>query len=257
MGKLPDLLITHLLRAITEQSLLKLMKLTTTCYVFTACALHTQLACAATSLSMDFGSLKNSTGAKLADDTLVVLIANSDITVAALPGGLTDHLTSGGLDATLAQNQFAGKTLAVGNTINLDKIIYVGSINGLAGYGAGYEGIAFDSNAPIDYTGGVATGQSFGLYWFPGLTIANNTVDPEAFEIGGFFNSDPNLGDIGMTLPGDGLFSVIQRDSDAAVLDGFESSILPSAFNAIAVPEPATLTLTALAALGLLRRRRA
>jgi hypothetical protein len=222
--------------------------------------LHVGSAFAAVTLNLDFGSLKDSTGDKLPDSTLVVLIANTDMTLGALPGGLTDRAVEGGggLDPTLAFEHFKNKQLAVGQTINSDKIIYVGEVNGLNGYGTGYEGIAFDNNVEITIGAGVSTGQSFGLYWFPGLTINSNTLGVNSFEIGGFYNSGLNLGDIGMEIPGDGLSTVIQRDSAAAALDGASSDIQPVEFNAInAIPEPSSLVLTLLGSTALLRRRRA
>lgn len=233
------------------------MKIETLSLIISSLALSFGCASAATSINFEFGSLKDSMGVKVPDGTKYVLIANSD-NIAGLPGGLTTNLTSSGLNPTLAQIHFANKSLTVGSTINDDKIIHVGTVNGAAGYGPTYAGIAYDSNIPISYTEGVAVGQSFGIYWFPGLI--GNDVGSGGFEIGGFFNAAVNLGDIGMTLQADGAYNiVIQRDTDAAALDGFTSSISPSAFTAIiAIPEPTPLivSFSALSFAALLRRRR-
>lgn len=232
------------------------MKIETLSLIISSLALSFGCASAATTISFDFGSLKDSMGVKVPDGTKYVLIANSTA-ITGLPGGLTTNLASSGLNPTLAQIHFANKSLTVGLTINDDIIIHVGTVNGATNYGAGYAGIAYDSNISIDYTGFVDPGQSFGIYWFPGLSV--DTVGSGGFQIGGFFNAAVNLGDIGMTLPGDGSFKVIQRDADAAALDGFTSSISPSALTAIiAIPEPTPLVLSfsALSFAALLRRRR-
>jgi hypothetical protein len=233
------------------------MKLRSLLFAAVAAASISGTARGASTLNLYFGALRDALGATLPDETLVVLIANTD-GGAGLPGGLTTNLASSGLDPSLAYDHFAGQTLAVGGSVNSDIIFYVGSVNGLGLLGSEYAGTVVDSGVSVTYAGGLSVGQTFGLYWFPGLTPATNTVPAAAFQIGGFHNPDPNVGDIGMILPSDGAFvDVFQVDATIAALDGASSNISDGAFTAIvAIPEPASALLLAAGGAFLLRRRR-
>ena len=219
-------------------------------------------ASAATSLSFYFGALRDSSGSLLPDNTLVVLIANSNSSQGDLPGGLTANEAASGLDPAISLEHFAGKSLDVGNTVNADKIFYIGSINGVASLGSDFAGTFGDSLVTIPYTGGLAVGQYFGLYWFPGLTMENNIVPSDSFEVGGFLNPDANYGDIGMFLPGDGLWNVVQVDDSTAAFEGGSSSISSPAFTAIStgsstIPEPSSaIMLLAAGSVAICGRRR-
>ncbi|NJR43378.1 MAG: PEP-CTERM sorting domain-containing protein [Akkermansiaceae bacterium] len=104
---------------------------------------------------------------------------------------------------------------------------------------------------------GVTTGGIWGLYWFPSLT--GTTLPANNFQIGGFTQASNTItgsfGDIGTVIPADGnTSSTIFADS---IVTSPDPGLQISRFTAIvAIPEPTTLTLSALGALALLRRRR-
>lgn len=213
----------------------------------------------ATSLNFYFGAMRGVDGETLPDGTLIVLIANTNTSEGALPAGLVASTTNSGLNPVLAGEHFAGTTLEVGATINLDTIFYIGAINGAASIDPAYAGTVYDPLVTIDYGGALALGQTYGLYWFPGLTVDNNTVPSGSFVMGGFHNTDANSGDIGMVLPSDGLYDVFHTDNVTAGLDGLTSVIMSPAFTAInvpaAIPEPSTTAIIAIGMVAMMRRR--
>ena len=209
-----------------------------------------------------FGAMRDSEGTALPDSTLVVLIANTS-PAEGLPGGLTGaDLTASGLDPAAAFDQFAGQSLTVGGTINGDTIIYVGAINSEPNWFP--PGMLYEPNLTYnDYPTGVAAGQAFGIYWFPGISnYAGAPLPTNPFEMGGFHNPalNTNQSDSGMTLqvldPA-GVYKIYQLASDTAASFELVSATAPAAFSAVLVPEPSAVLLAALGGLLALRRRRA
>lgn len=216
---------------------------------------------AAVTYELAIGAMRDVSGTALPDSTLVVLIANTN-GASGLPGGLNDSdLSQSGLNPTNAFAHFAGQTLEVGDTINGDTVFYVGQINSTPNSFPAGMLYAPNLNFP-SYTNGLAQGQSFGVYWFPGITSGATPLPTGSFQIGGFFNSAPNTdsSDIGMVLQDSNSGSnwkAYQMDSTTAAGGfGLSSSTAPAAFTAILVPEPSAALLGALAALLGLRRRR-
>lgn len=206
-------------------------------------ALGSTAAQAGVSYELALGAMRDSSGTALPDGTVVVLIADSD-GGAGLPGGLDgSDLSQSGLDPATAFAHFAGKTLSVGNTINGDSIFYVGQVNSdVYTFPAGmlYE----PALNYTDYPSGLADGQAFGVYWFPGVTAAGTTLPTDSFQVGGFHNPAPNTGasNAGMTLqvldPA-GNYTVYQLDAATAGSFLLESATAAAAFTALEVAAPA------------------
>jgi len=117
---------------------------------------------AAVSYNFTFGALRDTAGNQLPDNTLLVLIADTDST-SGLPGGLNGtDLSDSGLDPASAYSEFAGKMIDVGYTINGDTVLYVGHVNaGTFNYPAG---TYYSPNTKFDsYPGAVAGGQNYAV----------------------------------------------------------------------------------------------
>jgi hypothetical protein len=188
------------------------------------------------SYELFFGVLRDASGNPLPNGTRVVLVA--DIDGNGLPGGLDGaDITVNGLDPDAAFADFQGVELSVGqHTNNGDQIFYVGQIDGTLGGGTHFEPQFAYGTYPPD----LADGQNFALYWFPGVSAVGAILPADPFEMGGFFNPNPNTNqsDIGMTLQVDdigGVYKVYQIDSATAADYGESSSITDAAFSAIAV----------------------
>jgi len=190
------------------------------------------------SYELFFGVLRDASGNPLPNGTVIALVA--DTNEDGLPGNLDgSDITVNGLDASAAFADFQGVELSVGQPTNGgDQIFYVGQIDGGLGAGTFYDpaGLSY----PGVYPPGLATGQNFGIYWFPGITTPGSTLGTGTFEIGGFFNPDPNTNQstIGMVLDSDtsgAVHKIYQADSATAPEIGGNSPITESAFSAIFV----------------------
>jgi hypothetical protein len=166
-----------------------------------------------------------------------------------LPGGLTDGESLVVGDASAIAAAFGQSASISNNTVlaNGDRIIMTGTVplSGIID-----EVIIFDIGTG---TNQVASARRFALYWFPGLSVGGTFDTTGAYQIGGVFEQNPHVpssSDYGMIVPTDGESGkFLSLDSQA----GFAESRLV----AVAIPEPSALTLSGLAALALLRRRRA
>ena len=127
--------------------------------------------------------------------------------------------------------------------------------------GGGLAGTARPGSiAGVNYTGnGVAGGQSFAVIWFDVVAVASgvgatlNTAATDGLFYGMLTNDD-------RTAPGGAslLLPAAQSGSLAAhtAFVGAESARIAGFSLGVAIPEPSTMLLGALGALGLLRRRR-
>lgn len=203
---------------------------------------------------VSIGYLRSSSGDKVPEGTLWAMIYQN--AVGELPGGLDLNRSLTITDAAALSESFAGVTIKQGSTVGGSTILQTGSTDTLST--ANYS-IAGAESPPFP---GVAAGGVWGLYWFPGLTAANNLVPADRdFELGGFTQTDLNgkaSGNQGTTIPSDGVIvTTYFFDKDTTQ----EPTDLPaSRFTAVSVtapvPEPSTLVLSVLGLAALLRRRR-
>jgi MYXO-CTERM domain-containing protein len=232
----------------------------------TIAATSSVIASAGVSYNFFFGVLRDASGGNgnpgvpLPNSTVVVLVADTDGNN-GLPGGVNgSDLTQSGLDPATAFADFNKVTLSVGQLTNSgDQIFYVGQIDGT--FGDGTLNAPKGADYPGSYPPGLAGGQNFGLYWFPGVTATGTTLGDQPFDMGGFFNPDPNTSQStrGMVLDSDtsgAVHDIYQVDSATAAAYGETSPITEVAFSAVTVPEPSALLLGVLGGLALLRRRR-
>ena len=222
-------------------------------------AFSSSLFAASVAITYDFDSLRKNGGAVLTTSCVAIMVADSDgdgilPTATELAGiSLTNGTIIGGTDET-----------------NGDRI-FSASLTGSVAYGppnlAGAITVDFTANG-IE-TGG---GTIWGLYWFPTISTLSTTLTVGTSY--GFFHSA--VADLAaaavsgqsvtpMLFPADGgatAINVFYYDSKVVTDAGkTPTANTPTNGNFTAsysvIPEPTTLTLTALAALGLLRRRRA
>lgn len=201
----------------------------------------------AVTINTEFGSLRDASGAVISSTTTLYAIVFDTDNNSSLPGGLgvNESLTVG--DSATAYAAFQGKTLSQGLKIGGDTVIQWGTFDDPEGLG-----FAFPVLTTADFAdSGITAGTKYGFYWFPG--IDTSAIPTTLSAIGGinetvnYYNAG-SLGYIGMQVP---------NASDTVTTAIYDSTLGTSRFTAIAVPEPTTLTLSALATLGLLRRRRA
>lgn len=193
-----------------------------------------ECALAASSVQLEVGEFRTSGNLTVTSGTWI-LVLNQDAN-ASLPGGLTIGGDNALVDGSPTQDPgaFAGVTLGLNQIIAGDRIVGMGTI-GDVDLGDGY------TATPVSFSNGQEN-LAYGIYWFPGLNP--NTVVPETFEVGGVFQKTTSPFALrGMVSPADQV--------------AFESATFDvTGFKAVAVPEPATLSLSALGLAALLRRRR-
>ena len=212
------------------------------------------LAGATVTLNTFFGVAYSSDGSTaVPDGTLWVMIVDDGD--ASLPGGLevNTSLTAGEDESNIVAD-FEGVTISLGNQINGDSIFAFGGMNGDANYFTpGTDGRALELTVGEN---GVTSGRAFGFYWFPGIEYTGgNPLLSDVLEVGGISDItgvDSLSGFDPMEIPSDG--STTAPSAGTADVGGTFSA---ARFTAVAIPEPSALTLSGLAALALLRRRRA
>lgn len=205
---------------------------------------------ASVALNLDIGRMTDSNSVTLPGGTLWALI--SEDSSGNLPGAL---LADGSLyennNTQTIVNDFAGATIAVGNTIG------GGTIVGTGGISTSFAGSVV-STVNFDETNyGLTSGDKLGIYWFPGLTTTSNTIPSNSdFEIGGFQRTSENTpsgGTGGLVVPGAGnTVNAYFLDSEIET----NSGINQTSFEAVAVPEVSTLLFLSISlVLQTLRRR--
>jgi hypothetical protein len=196
----------------------------------------------ASSIQLEVGEFQDVSSAIVVTGTwLVILDLNDD---GVLPGGLAAGPTSSGAltagNAAAISSAFSGASLSLG-VIDDDQIISVGNIGDID-LGDGY------ATSPVNFSDG-QEGLAYGIYWVPGQNPGDTLPNTGNFQMGGYFTS---------TITEE--FALRGMFAPPAPVSNEPAVFYVTSFNALlvaAVPEPSTLALTAFAALGLLRRRRA
>lgn len=192
-------------------------------------------AAATVTINLDIGRMTTSESVTLPGGTLWALITENSS--GNLPGGLlADSSFNTNNNTQTIINDFAGSTIAEGNTIGGGTVMAIGSISNF------FSGSIVET-ANFDITG-LNTGDKLGIYWFPGRTTSSNAIPiGSAFEIGGFHRTAANPasgGNAGLVVPSDGAsVNVYYLDSEIESSSGIDQTN----FQAIAVPEPSTLLL--------------
>ena len=214
---------------------------------------------ATVSINGQVGGLRDSSGVLISSTaTLWALVADTNGDQ-KLPGGLNTNDSLTVVDSASAYAAFKGLTIGSALTIGGDQVLFTGefnsptSTNGVAAFKPG-----LSPNPPFNPAdNGLATGDIYGIYWFPGFDLTNNVLPTTPFQIGGINEITKYVGSgsnfIGMKMPSDG------ANVTTGVLDAniYPAGALPtSRFTAIdAIPEPSG-GLLSLLGLALLRRRR-
>lgn len=225
---------------------------------------------AVASVNFAIGELRDASGTVISDGagSWAIIVAGqlgNPPSAAVLPGGLEDFSSLGISDGSQILDDFAFQTLSAGASIGGAYVWAVGSINGTA---SGFQGVplqtvAFDVYNPPSEPG-FASGTLFGFYWFPSVALSGGEISlGSTFEIGGFANSSANAasnGAGGTVVPESGNVTVqfFETNFNQGQLGGGDTGLSVDRFTAVsvAVPEPASLTLSAIGLAALLRRRR-
>lgn len=209
---------------------------------------------ASVTIQFEFEALRDAAGFPMTVPGVAVLIADSNGDgLLPTPAEL--------FDATLSEYQLVGGT----TSSDADTIIYAGLTDSSPAPG-NFNGTA----SSLDLASlGLADGDIFGVFWFPSLGSLGTKV-PVGAQYGMYQNSniDQAVVDLGwgatrgMTIPSEPNTERTQfYDTSVILAEGVETTInTPSIANFTAsltvIPEPTTLTLSALALVALLRRRR-
>ena len=219
-----------------------------------ALALTSPVAFATISMDMSFGFCRTSAGALVPDGTLWALIVDS-----SGDSALPQLALNSGISAS-SSSPFWYANLSVGGTVGGDTVFAMGGFNGtatdisLTGWtSASLTGVTLGTN-------GLVAGKNFGFYWFPGATYtgagAYQVGNGLGHQVGGIQTTliDPNNGADPMVVPTDP--ATIAPGANSIDSQG-PGSLPNSQFLATSIiPEPSSMLLGALGALGLLRRRR-
>jgi hypothetical protein len=213
------------------------------------------IASATVTINLGIGKLTDGVAVTLPENTLWALI--SEDSSGNLPGGLgVDSSLFSSSNATTLISHFGGASITPGANIGGGVVLATGSTTTAASlFTEGFidAAVNFDISAS-----GLSVGDKLGVYWFPGRTVASNTLPASSFDIGGFHRTVPNVssgGIIGLVVPSDNTVD------SAAYIDNVTtegaSGIAATEFQAITVvPEPSTIFILATSFLLSISRRR-
>lgn len=210
-------------------------KLFTLTLAFSACA------SAAVTIQGSFGDLRTSSGALVANGTAFALIGFAGPNFA---GNFTVNTSLG--------KAGADSVFTTGQTLALNGLLGGGTIFAIGGTGGPTAEVVLSG---LDNSGNIASGNSYAIYWFPGVTYLDGASSFNVGgQVGGYSSSTgaPNFALDGMVIPPNGQ-DVVQG---FATISGGGPTANSVANAVILIPEPSAALLGAIGALGLLRRRR-
>ncbi len=219
------------------------LRLLTKSFLFVAAFTHVQ---AASSILLEVGQLKNSSGAAVLSGSWILILNESNSNV--LPGGMA--ATSASPDANLTSantmavaQDFSGKTLDLGSMIGTGSIRAIGTITpeNDPDYGGG-----FGVSGTINFANG-EEGRAYGVYWIPGFAPGDTLPTSGMYQVGGIFRSSSSAS------AQFGTFSPPAPQDNVAT--GFNTNTI-NAIVVTAIPEPTTLLLSSLGLVALFRRSR-
>lgn len=225
------------------------------------------LTAATATINLSIGQLLDASGNVIADGggTWAIIVAagnqGAPPNAGALPGGLTLGTSLSAANLGQAAADFNGVSLTTGSKGSF-YISNIGSFNSGASLGLNgmiQQSIEFNVYASPDPDPGFTAGTNWGVYWFPGM--AAGALLTGTYQVGGFANAANTAsgGNSGTVVPAvgstlDGVF--FESTLNQGTMGGADTGLAKPRFTAVVVPEPATLTLSALGLLALLRRRR-
>lgn len=214
------------------------------------------IAPAANTISTTIGILRDQDGSVVSDTSLWAIVYDQDNN-GTFAGGLEQNSSLTASDMIDALTTWANTTIEVGATVGGDLILAVLEIDSFNT--TGVDGVA-GSDLDFDYAAqGLTAGRNWAIYWFPGLTMASNTLGPTGFSIGGIHENSllASGSDTTMALPGgDGLnLTLALYDNVDPVLIGEGGQLPVSRLTAIPEPSAAFLGLVGLGWACMVRRR--
>ncbi len=201
-------------------------------------AILSSAASAAVTIELGAGIIQSSTNTSVPVGAIGILVADINNAVAGMP------TSSELVGLTLTNNTVFGS-----GGYKIVGVFQAQDLSGTAGVQGGYGGLT-----SFDLTGGVATGNQLGLFWFPTITTVGATVaDGTSY---GFYRSSTAAdgGTIGYTVPTDGAYSIYGYTTTLG--GSLAANTYSATMTATAVPEPSRFCLFGLALMGLIMRRR-
>lgn len=232
-------------------------------FKFTAIALGlalSQVSYGVATLQSTFGILNDSSGATVSNDTLWVLIVDTNNDNSIWGTALDSSISTSTANSLLG----VGQSIDLGSIINGDTIFAMGGVNEAGGIN-GYDFSVLSVTLGVN---GTAAGLDYAFAWFPGVTFSGTTpilsgsnphnIGSQVGMINRTVADSPGTSGMnsGMALPGDG--GTITTGAVTSTVGGGGTITTPAHLTAVnlVIPEPSTMLLGALGSLLLLRRSR-
>lgn len=210
------------------------------------------------SITTAFGVCRDGASAPVAAGTLWALIVDNGNLSLPQMNAVTDGNTSNIATSSVGNpSPFWYQTLSIGLALGGDTVVAMGGFGDATGVQGDTISLLYGALSP---NGSVLAGRAFGFYWFPGVTYTAPGTYPIAQGAGNYVGGVVSLAPdepgqtLAMYIPPDG------NDINAGAVDPTVNGAggVPAAnfLPTLIIPEPSSMLLGALGALGLLRRRR-